>query len=426
MASLYLPLGVLFVISALLAGVAGAAQAGLPHINRVRLRQLLEQGKPRAGAFAIVLEQPSGMFTTIAVLETLSISVAGLSAIGLALALWQFSPALAGVVLFLLFLVLLLVQVTARAIAMNQPDATAARLVGPLVLLGRVCWPLIAPFLALERLVLGALGFDQSADAPATAEEDLRMLVEEENGVLQADEREMIQSIFEMNDRPVRELMVPRIDIQALPQTATVSDAVDLALRSGYSRIPVFEGDLDNIVGVLVVKDLLRQLKAGNPQAPVAELLRPPYFVPETKKIDELLREMQDRRMHLAVVVDEYGGTAGLITLEDLVEEIVGEIHDEFDTNEEELYERISPTEVIFDARASIHDVNDIMELHLDDEEFDTLGGLVYDRLGKVPVVSDEVRVNGCTVTVLTTAGRRIKKVRIRVGTPSQAIEPVG
>jgi len=167
-----------------------------------------------------------------------------------------------------------------------------------------------------------------------------------------------------------------------------------------------------------VVKDLLAPLKAGSLNDSIIPLLRPGYFVPETKKTDELLRELQEKHIQMAIVIDEYGGTAGLITLEDLVEEIVGEIQDEYDT-EEALYEKISDREAIFDARASIHDVNEIMDLHLDDEEFDTLGGLVYDRLGKVPVVGDEVRVNGCVVSVLATHGRRVMKVRVRLVQPN-------
>jgi putative hemolysin len=408
-------LGVLFLLAVLLAGIAGASQASLRHINRARLRQMVDEGTSRAGAMATVLEEPSPLFSGIALLETLSIGIATLSGAGIVIALWPIGPPLSVLAGILLLLLILVVQVTARSLAMHFPESTALRLMGPVVLLARIFWPLLAPLLAFERWLLRLIGVSRVSDTPAAAEEDLRMLVEHEDGVLEEGEREMIQSIFEMNDRPVRELMVPRPDVAALAQTGSVNDAVDLALRTGYSRLPVYDGNLDNVAGVLVVKDLLRHLKDGSGDAPVTALLRPPYFVPETKKIDELLREMQAKRVHLAIVVDEYGGSAGVITLEDLVEEIVGEIRDEYDT-EEPLYERIDDDKVVFDARASIHDVNEILHLTLDDEEFDTLGGLVYDQLGKVPEVGDEVRVDGISVEVLSTEGRRVKKVLVKVG----------
>jgi len=413
-----------FLVSALLAGVAVASQGALHHINRVRLRHLIEAGESRSSAILAVLEEPSALYSAISLVGTLAVVVATLAGGLVALELWPVAPALAIGAALALFLVLMLVQVTMRALALHYPEGWALRLMGPLLALSRVLGPIVAPLLAIERALLRALGVSHPAEAPAAAEDELRLLVEEEgNGVLEQDEREMIQGIFELGDRVVREIMVPRIDITAVPAASTIADATDVAVDSGYSRLPVFEQSLDNIVGILVVKDLLAELKAGNLSAPITPLVRPAHFVPETKKVDELLREMQEKHVLVAIVIDEYGGTAGLISIEDLVEEIVGEIQDEYDV-EEALYERVSDDEVVFDARASIHDVNEVMDLHLEDQEFDTLGGLVYDRLGKVPVVGDEVRVNGCTVSVLSTHGRRVLKVRVRTDDAHSPHEP--
>jgi CBS domain containing-hemolysin-like protein len=215
--------------------------------------------------------------------------------------------------------------------------------------------------------------------------------------------------------------MVPRIDIVATQASAQVRDALDRIIDSGHSRIPVYDGSIDNVTGVVYAKDLLRHLRDGSQDAPVAPLAREPSFVPETKKVDELLHEMQTNRVHLAIVVDEYGGTAGLITIEDLIEEIVGEIQDEYDVAEEKLIEEVNDHEALFDARVSIRDVNDTLDLDIGDEDFDTLGGLLYHELGKVPNVGDEVRVDGAVVTVLTTTGRRVRKVRVTKVRPEPA-----
>jgi len=416
-------LALLYLIGALGSGFSVASQAALHHINRARLRQLVDQGESRSQAVLRILEEPNLLVSGVALAGTISMVVATLAAASLVQELWSSGPALAAVVAVLLFVLALMIQVATRTLAMHYPEAWALRLGGPLHALVRALWPVLAPLLAVERWLLRAVGLPAAAGAPAAAEDELRLLVQEENGVFEKDEREMIQGIFEMSDRPVREVMVPRIDVTALPLESTVREATDLAIDSGFSRLPVYQENLDNIVGILVVKDLLAELRAGRMDAPVRPLVRPAYYVPETKKIDELLDEMQERHVQMAIVVDEYGGTAGIITLEDLVEEIVGEIQDEYDT-EEALYERINEHEAIFDARASIHDVNDIMELHLADDEFDTLGGLVYDRLGKVPVPGDEVRVDGCIVSVLSTHGRRIAKVRIRTGVNEPPVSP--
>jgi CBS domain containing-hemolysin-like protein len=229
----------------------------------------------------------------------------------------------------------------------------------------------------------------------------------------------MIASVIELGEQPVREIMVPRIDIVAAPGSSTVRDVVDRIVESGHSRIPVYDGTIDNITGVVYAKDLLRFLRDGSQTASVQPLAREASYVPETKKVDDLLHEMQQTRVHVAIVVDEYGGTAGLITIEDLIEEIVGEIRDEYDV-EESMIEEVSDREALFDARVSIRDVNDTLDLEIEDEDFDTLGGLLYHELGKVPNVGDEVSVDGAVVTVLTTTGRRVRKVRVTKVLPTE------
>jgi CBS domain containing-hemolysin-like protein len=286
----------------------------------------------------------------------------------------------------------------------------ALTFVRPVELLVRLLFFVLVPLNALDAWVRSLLGV-QRGITPADAEDRLRHLVEG-NTDLEEDEREMIASVIELGEQPVREVMVPRIDIVAAADTSSVRGVLDRIVESGHSRIPVYDGSVDNVSGVVYAKDLLKFLRDGDQNAAVRTLAREPSYVPETKKVDELLHEMQKSRVHLAIVVDEYGGTAGLITIEDLIEEIVGEIQDEYDI-EEEMIQEVNDHEALFDARVSIRDVNDTLDLDIEDEDFDTLGGLLYHELGKVPNVGDEVRVDGAVVTVLTTTGRRVRKVRV-------------
>jgi magnesium and cobalt exporter, CNNM family len=319
-------------------------------------------------------------------------------------------PWLAIVLGVLELLILLMVQFLGRVLALSRPEQVALTFVRPVGLLNRVLFFVLVPLNTLERGIRRVLGVQRGL-TPADAEDRLRHLVEG-NADLEEDEREMIASVIELGEQPVREIMIPRIDIVAAPANAIVRDVVDKIVESGHSRIPIYDGTIDNIVGVVYAKDLLRFLRDGSQTAPVLPLAREPAFVPETKKVDELLHEMQKSRVHVAIVVDEYGGTAGLITIEDLIEEIVGEIRDEYDV-EETMIEEVNDHEAVFDARVSIRDVNDTLDLDIEDEDFDTLGGLLYHELGKVPNVGDEVRVDGAVVTVLSTTGRRVRKVRV-------------
>jgi CBS domain containing-hemolysin-like protein len=222
----------------------------------------------------------------------------------------------------------------------------------------------------------------------------------------------MIYSIFEIGETMAREIMVPRTDMLALDVTTPLLEAVSAVLTAGHSRIPIFDGSVDNIVGLLYAKDLLRAWQDGQQPSSLRELLRPAFFVPETKKADELLAELQQQRIHLAVVVDEYGGTAGIVTLEDIVEEIVGEIRDEYDVNEESQFEKVGDLEYIFDARIDLDEVNELLNLALAGGDSDSLGGFIYNQLGHVPAPSEKVAADQVEFEVLSVTGRRIRKVR--------------
>ena len=298
----------------------------------------------------------------------------------------------------------------------RQPEVWAVRLNFYIRLL-------IAP-LSYIFVPFGVKGQTEFAgDAASTVtEDDLKSLVDmgEEEGVFEQDERRMIYSIFQLGDTLVREIMVPRIDILTLDVKTPLLEAVDAFLASGHSRVPVHEETVDNTLGLLYAKDLLRVWREGNPQASLREMLRPAFFVPEAKKVDELLTEMQSQRFHMAVVVDEYGGIAGLVTLEDIVEEVLGEIQDEYDQGEEAPYQVSQDGDYLFLGRIDLDDFNDIMGCQLPTDEADTLGGYIYSRLGHVPSIGEKVQKDNLVLTVEQVSARRIRKVRATLLPPDE------
>ncbi len=235
---------------------------------------------------------------------------------------------------------------------------------------------------------------------------------EEESG-LEPHERMMITSILKLDQTTAREIMIPRMDIVGAPSSHSLSQIAELMADSGHSRIPVYGDTLDSVIGVLHSRDMLGTLDETEKDQDIALVVRTPLFIPEAKRLDDLLRDFQDKRIQIAIVVDEYGGTAGLVTIEDLLEEIVGEIEDEFDSGES-ITEMISDDEAIMDAKIPLDDVNEVFGLNLQGDGFDTLGGLIYHELGKVPVPGDELERDGIRLQILTTLGRRIKRVTVK------------
>ena len=301
-----------------------------------------------------------------------------------------------------------------------DPESWAIRL----TLFTRIISTLFTPLLFLPLLVSRSMASEPQRFFSVT-EDELRKLLDasQEEGVLEVDERKLIDSIFQFREKLAREIMVPRIDILALNVNTPVLDAVDAMLKSGFSRVPVFQESVDNIIGILYVKDLLRLCREGKQEGTLQDKLRPVYFVPETKKADELLTEMQRRRIHIALVVDEYGGVAGLVTLEDIMEEIVGEIQDEYDQSEEQIYEQINDGEFVFQARIDLDDFNEIMDSDIPKDEAGTLGGLIYSKIGRVPKGGEVIQADDILLTVEQVTGKRIRKVKAQRTSNKSAIE---
>ncbi len=385
-----------------------AAHTGLLNASRTRLLAMQEAGSPVGPSLEQITNLPQtrmSLHFTLVVLRALLV--------GLALLLFssQSTPALwrsAGI-LFLSAAVLWFIEVSLQWIVLREPEIWALRLAPLTRILIFVLTPLLVLPIAVFRQKSGG-----SDKAGVVTEDELMTLVDvsQREGVLEQDEREMIFSIFRFGDTLAREVMVPRIDVLALDLQTPLHTAVDALLESGFSRVPVFDGTIDNIQGLLYVKDLLQAWRDGNQEMALRDILRPAYFVPETKKVDELMEEMQAQRIHMAVVVDEYGGMSGLVTLEDIVEEIIGEVRDEYDQAEELLFQQVKEDEYIFHGRIDLDDFNIFMKSHLPEEEADTLGGYIYSQIGRVPKGGESLQAGDILLTVEQVSGRRIRRVR--------------
>ncbi|MEJ2759911.1 MAG: hemolysin family protein, partial [Anaerolineales bacterium] len=299
-----------------------------------------------------------------------------------------------------------IIEFTLERLILKDPETWSIRLTP----LASVLITLFTPLLYLPlRLSSGS----ESRNLVTITEDELIHLVDasQRAGEIEKDESEMIHSVFEFGDTMAKEIMVPRVDMLALEVNTPLEEAADKLLESGFSRVPVFENQIDNIIGLLYTKDMLQVWRTGNGITSLRSLLRTARFIPETKKVDELLDEMQAARIHIAIVVDEYGGVAGLVTLEDIIEEIFGEIQDEYDESEEELWQQIGPNEVIFDGRIPLEVVNEMFDTQLPTEEADTIGGLIFARIGSVPAEGDTLEENGITLTVQDLHERRVHRV---------------
>lgn len=401
-------------IIALLAGSAfsSATEAGLLRLGKYRLQQMLERSPAIGRVVQRLLEGPAAMLTAVLVSITAANYVA--ETIGAAWAIERlghtWGPPVA--VAALTVVVLLFAEVTPISYGAANPERVAAVGAYPILL---VSWLLWLPIKVITAVADGIARLIGGPPAPQqVTDEELKAVVDigAEHGVLEEEEKELIHSIFEFGDKVAREVMVPRTDIVGVAADASVQQAAQRAIEHHVSRLPVYEGDLDDIVGIVHAKDLLPLLQDA-PETKVAAVMRQPHVVPETKRVSELLREMRSRKQWMAVVVDEHGGTAGLVTIEDLLEEIVGEIYDEYDV-EHPAVERLEDGSLRLDARMTVREASELMGTELPTGDFDTLAGLLYDRLGSVPRVGDGFSHEGWRILVDALEGHRIMKVLVR------------
>ena len=419
-------LGVSFLVSALCSG----GEVAFVGFSRLRRRQLEAEGHPRSAAVERLLARPQRFLITLLILNTLANILAGFLAGSLAVDVaratgWA-EPTLAGVLTGLVTLVVLTFsEITPKAYAAQNNERLSLLLAPVFLLLMRLLWPLVLLFDRFTQVIFRLFRAQATeGNAGFRSEQELKTLVTmgAEEGVLEELKEEMIHGVIELGDTRVREIMVPRIDMAAVNADETLGEARPHVVETGYSRIPVYQENLDDVVGVMVLKDFLLALTEGQHERKVRDIMREALFVPESMRVDDLLKEMQARRNHMAIVVDEFGGTAGLVTMEDVLEEIVGEIFDEYDLREHPI-RKVNDHETIVDARLHVEELNEALDLHLPTEgPFDTVAGFVYHRLGRLGKEGERVSVDGCELVVEKVTNRRI--VRVRIVTAGAEAEP--
>lgn len=421
------------VVLAVLAGLLASIEAALTSFSRARAEELARDGRGGALRLVTVLEDPAPVVNSVLLLrvlcETASIV---LVAIVVADRIDGVLAQLAVVGGTMTVVSYVLIGVGPRTLGRQRAEAIALASAGPVVLLTTLLGPLPKLLIVLGNALTPGRGF---AEGPFASEVEVRELVDiaAASSVIESDESKMIQSVFDLGDTLVREVMVPRPDLVYIETGKTLRQATSLCLRSGYSRVPVIGENLDDVVGMVYLKDLTRRV-FDNHQAETAErvesIMRAPHFVPDTKHADALLKEMQAQRTHVAVVVDEFGGVAGLVTIEDILEEIVGEITDEYDSEPDDL-EHLSGGAVRVSARFDIDDLAELFDVELEEDDVESVGGLLAKHLGKVPIPGSEVEVQGLVLRAEAPSGRRNRIGRVRVwrAEPSLTIradEPVG
>jgi CBS domain containing-hemolysin-like protein len=393
-----------------LGGLFAAMDAALQRVSKARVEELRREGVRHAATLERVVADRARHAALLLLLrivcETLAAVLVTVLLYNLWGSGWRTVLTAVGVMIVVSYV---LVGVGPRTLGRQHAYGTALATAGVVQLLGRVLGPVATLLILIGNMITPGRGF---RDGPFASEVELRELVDmaEERGVVESGERNMIHSVFELGDTIAREVMVPRTDVVWIERTKTVRQALALALRSGFSRLPVIGENVDDVVGVVYLKDLVRRSQSlGDQRGPrVDELMRTPTFVPESKPVDELLRDMQAQRIHIAIVVDEYGGFAGLVTIEDILEEIVGEIADEHDAVQRPLVEELPDGAMRVTARLPVEDLAELFEVELpEDDDVETVGGLLARALGRVPIEGASADVGGLRLVAESTGGRR-------------------
>ena len=411
----------------ILSGLMVAAEAALIAVSDNQVEEDAESGMKKAKKVLMVLEDSKQYITTLQVLTLLSAIINGaiaLDAFSNDVILWfdQATDWIEPVVLIIVAVLLLVFHVVfghliPRRLANKYPESFAYQLIGLVIFLKKIFMPLTTILTFLSAIIGRLFGLLPTEGERRVTEEEIRNIVEEgsKSGNIDEDESEMIQNIFDFSDTTVDTIMTHRTEISAINVKSTKKEIFDYVLKEQYTRFPVYQGSIDHIIGTLHVKDLLKYVENTEERFSIKRLLRPPYFIPESKKTSDLFKEMQKKKNHIAVVLDEYGGTAGIVTIEDLIEEVLGNIKDEYDDDDIDIME-INPDEFEVDGLISINDVEDIIEADLPVDDYDTLSGFILGQLGRFPDEHEKVIIeyHEFTFEVLEREGKVISKVKVK------------
>lgn len=423
-----LPGVLLIAVLVLLNAFFAATEMALVSVRKTRIKQLVEEGNARARVVLALLEHPTSFLATIQLGVTgVGFLASAFAAVNIAepVSKWltllhipesTAKPvAVVGVTIILSLFTLVFGEIAPKSLAIQHAERLALNVAGTVRLLAITVSPAVKLVSFLSDLAVRPFGVHARFANPILTQEELKMLVEagEEEGVIEEEEKEMIHSIFDFTDTVARQVMVPRTDMDAAPVTDSLEELLDVITATGHSRIPIYEENVDNIIGVVHAKDLLPVLRQDKQIFDMRAVMREAYFIPETKDVDELLADFKLGKVQMAIVRDEYGGTAGLVTVEDLLEEIVGEIRDEYDI-EEPLIEVIDTDHAVVSARMSIDDLNEQMEIDIpESEEFETIGGFVFDLFGRQPVEGEMISWSNLDFVVSSLEGGRINRIEV-------------
>jgi putative hemolysin len=405
----------LFILCVLLSAFFSSSEVALIGITRAKVRTLVNEGRPGSKAVAALKESPEHLLITILIGNTVvNISAA---TIATAIAIQIFGDLGVGIATGFVVIVLLVFGEVGPKIYAARASDDFPLTVAPVVLfLSRI----FSPAIWLVERVSPTLGIGKEVSEPAVTEEEIKEWIDvgKEEGTIEQGEQDMLYSVLEFGDTPVREIMTPRVDVILMEDTVTFEEAIRIFNETGFSRIPVYHDRIDNITGILNVKDVFSAMVSHRTTSTIREIMYDPMFVPETKKIDDLLKELQVHRVQMAIIIDEYSSFVGIATVEDILEELVGDIMDEFDKEEPEVQE-LAPGVYVVDAQIWVEDINERIHLGLPtDEAYETVGGLIIDRLGHLPQHPGEkveIGQGRVTLVVMQMHGRRIVKVKVVV-----------
>lgn len=406
-----------------------AAEIAIISVRRTRIRQLVEEGNRRARVLQDLIKEPHRFLATIQIGITLTAllaasiatqSVGGSlkAALMQSFGLGSTAATTLSVAIFTLvvgYLTLVIGEITPKSVALKNAERWALFFAGPIHFLSRLFAPAVWVLSQSSGVLIRPFGGQVDFVPQALTEDEIRMAVAEASemgGELEEEETEMIHNVFEFTDTVAREVMIPRIDMTVAAVDTPLDELLDVIISEGHSRIPIFEDTVDNIIGIVHAKDLLKVMKGGKKEVDLHQIVRPAHYIPENKKVDELLKEFKASKAQLAIVVDEYGGTAGLVTAEDLIEEIVGDILDEYDV-EEQMVELVDANTAVVDARMPIDELNELMSLRIPEDEFETVGGFVFGLFGKLPTPGESITYDGVRIVVEKVDNHRIARVRV-------------
>ena len=424
-----------------------ASEIAIISLNDTKLKKMAEEGHKKARQVLKLTEDSSNFLATIQIGVTLAgflTAASAASSMSEPLAQWivekfptllPYVSIVSGVSMVLITLItsyfsLVLGELVPKRIAMQKAEALSFRVIGILRVVAVVCRPFVKLLSVSTNVVVRLFGLDPHADEENVTEEEIRMMVDvgEEKGVIEGVQKDMINNIFEFDDIAAEDIMTPRTDVAALEADDGIAEALRIGVDEGYSRLPVYEEDIDQIIGVLYIKDLLPYVGQTLPaDVSLRHLVREPYFVPGTKRCGDLFSEMTEKHMQMSIVVDEYGGFAGIVTMEDLLESIVGNIQDEFDHEEEEVT-RLSDTAFDIDGSLDVEELDELLDTRLPVGEYDTVAGFLMDQLGRIPAENEQpqVRFDHFLFTITRVEDRRIERVHVEILPPPDPPEEAG